>query len=385
MATDSLTAPLGKDQSPTRRKWRVPLVWIGLGIIGTFAALVALWIVFVEDPLGGEPFAIVAIERKASGVSKKDVEVVDIRPSLPSGDDKADQATGEAAPAAPLVEFTDESDSEVQGPVELSQAPVEKVTETGQYGPLPKTAEDGARPLDVYAAPAARAALDAPRIVLVVTGIGLSQTTTQQAITDLPPGVTLAFAPYGSSLDRWMRRARQQGHELLLQVPLEPFDFPDNDPGPHTLLTKLAPAQNLDRLHWILSRTSNYVGVINYMGARFTATPEALTPMLEEFAGRGLLYFDDGTSSRSLAGKVAGGLAAPFVTSDLTIDAVSNAEEIDTRLLQLESLSRSRGLAVGVASALPVSIERIADWSRGLEARGVHLVPPSFVARTGKS
>ena len=31
-------------------------------------------------------------------------------------------------------------------------------------------------------------------------------------------------------------RAREAGHEVLLEVPMEPFDYPDNDPGPQTLL-----------------------------------------------------------------------------------------------------------------------------------------------------
>jgi hypothetical protein len=38
-------------------------------------------------------------------------------------------------------------------------------------------------------------------------------------------------------------------------------------------------------------------------------------------------------------------------------------------------LAKERGIAVGVASALPVSIERISVWTRALESRGIMLVP----------
>ena len=55
-------------------------------------------------------------------------------------------------------------------------------------------------------------------------------------------------------------RARGEGHEVLLQVPMEPFDYPDNDPGPQTLLTSLDAGQNIDRLHWLMSRFQGYVG-----------------------------------------------------------------------------------------------------------------------------
>lgn len=38
-------------------------------------------------------------------------------------------------------------------------------------------------------------------------------------------------------------RAREAGHEILLQLPMEPFDYPDSDPGPQTLLASAAPAR----------------------------------------------------------------------------------------------------------------------------------------------
>lgn len=381
MATDALSKPLGTDE--TQKKFRIPVksAWVGAGISVMFLATMVLWVVFVDDPLGGEPFEVVSIERQASEVKKRDVEVVEIRPSLPSSENEAESDPKEGEDPAPIIEFTDDSPSDPAEATALSTLPLEKLTEKSRYGKIPKVAKDGSRPLDLYAAPVARGAQNSPKIVLIVTGMGLSQTGTQEAIRLLPPGITLAFAPYGSSLDRWVQRARQEGHELLLQVPLEPFDFPDNDPGPHTLLSKLSSAQNMDRLHWLMSRMSNYVGVVNFMGARFTAAPDSVTPFMQELETRGLLYMDDGSSSRSVAERIAGELKTPFVKADMTIDNISTPEEVDARLLQLESLSRSRGLAIGVAAALPVSVDRIAEWALGLEARGVFLVPPSYVAR----
>ena len=59
---------------------------------------------------------------------------------------------------------------------------------------------------------------------------------------------------------------------------MEPFDYPDNDPGPQTLLTSLTPQQNVDRLYWLMSRFQGYVGLINMMGARFTASEQSFAP-----------------------------------------------------------------------------------------------------------
>jgi polysaccharide deacetylase 2 family uncharacterized protein YibQ len=161
---------------------------------------------------------------------------------------------------------------------------------------------------------------------------------------------------------------------------MEPFDYPDNDPGPQTLLTKLSREQNVDRLHWFLSRGHGYVGIANFMGARFTSNESALTPILAEIGQRGLLYFDDGASPRSVAPKVAAAVKAPFLKADIVIDAKANWSDIDTALEKLERIALERGDAVGVASALPVSIERIARWAKGVESRGIRIVPLSAIA-----
>jgi polysaccharide deacetylase 2 family uncharacterized protein YibQ len=175
-----------------------------------------------------------------------------------------------------------------------------------------------------------------------------------------------------------------QHHEILLQIPMEPYDYPDNDPGPQTLLTALAPEQNIDRLYWHLSRFQGYAGIANFMGARFVATDTAMLPIVKEAAKRGLGYFDDGTA-RSVASSLATAQGLPFAKADVAIDAVPTAGEIDRALAKLEELSKERGFAVGIASALPISIERIGAWSRTLDSRGLLLVPLTTAMTKSKS
>ena len=166
---------------------------------------------------------------------------------------------------------------------------------------------------------------------------------------------------------------------------MEPFDYPDNDPGPQTLLTSIAPDQNMDRLHWLMSRFQGYVGIVNYMGARFTSTEQALAPILKEAAKRGLIYVDDGSSPRSLAPQIASANNLPFAKAEITLDSVPTAAHIDGALARLEAVARERGSVVGIASAAPASIERIAPGPRAAESRGFVLVPISAVANKPKS
>ena len=201
----------------------------------------------------------------------------------------------------------------------------------------------------------------------------------------LPAAVTLAFTPYGSDPAKLAERARAQRHEILLQVPMEPFDYPDNDPGPQTLLTTLSPEQNLDRLYWHLSRFQGYAGIANFMGGRFVVTDAVMQPIVREAAKRGLGYLDDGAAPRSVAPSLAAGQAMPFARADVSIDAVPTSLEIDRALAKLENLARERGVAVGIASALPISIERVGVWIKALESHGIMLVPLTTAMLKSKS
>jgi polysaccharide deacetylase 2 family uncharacterized protein YibQ len=219
----------------------------------------------------------------------------------------------------------------------------------------------------------------------VIGGLGISASGTADALAKLPRTVTFALAPYGTDLEKLAERARAEQHEVLLQVPMEPFQYPDNDPGPQTLLTSLTTEQNIDRLHWLMSRFQGYVGLLNYMGARFTASEQELTPVLRDVAQRGLIYVDDGSSSRSIAGQLAGSNNLPFAKTDIVLDAVPTPVEIDRALARLEMKARDSGSAVGFATAQPATIARIADWAKKVESRGIFLVPITMVAIKAKS
>ncbi|WP_067337204.1 divergent polysaccharide deacetylase family protein [Stappia indica] len=386
MAGNDLSTPLGLSK---KKYLNLPLGLIGAGMMTLLGLTVLVWIGVVDDPLGGEPTASIPLERSLDGLTARDFGVVEIRPSLPDqGEDGAQTLAGKEETLGPRFEpkpdgqqnaasMPDQDMPSLASGQGLSERPDSRVSESGPHGRLPTVSDNGLRPLDIYARPVSSSFASVPKIAIIVGGLGLSQTSTQAAIDRLPPDITLAFAPYGSSIDRWMQQARRSGHELLLQLPMEPFDYPDNDPGPHTLLVSHSPSEMQDRLSWLLSRITNYVGVMNYMGARFTASEGPLQQLLGEVTRRGLMYVDDGSSSRSMATAAANGLRTPFSHADLVIDDVPRPKDITARLLQLEGTARARGIAVGVASALPVTIDELERWARDLEERGLQLIPIS--------
>lgn len=251
------------------------------------------------------------------------------------------------------------------------------LVENTNQGPLPRIADDGRKPMTAYAAPAPVTAKF--KIAIVVNGLGLSALATKSALEGLPAGVTLGFAPYASDVGTWVSDARARGHEVLLEVPMEPLDFPDSDPGPHTLRAGQEEEANIQRLTWALTRFTGYAGVTNLLGQRFLSDSQALSPVLTYLNRRGLYIFDNGAASQSVLPSVAGQVGIPAAQSGPAIDNIQTAPEIDRRLSDLETQARANGSAVGSAFLYPVSIARIAAWAKGLESRGFVLVPVSAI------
>lgn len=293
--------------------------------------------------------------------SMGDVRIVGAETVTPRSNAPATSASGEVPPLKPV--------------------PDPALVAAGNQGPLPIVAADGRKAWQVYARPLPAGLGAGPRIALVVSGLGISDSATAHAIKTLPPEVTLSFAPYGGNLQRWITKARAAGHEVLLELPMEPFGFPQNDPGPYTLLTSLSPADNVGRLEWLLSRFTGYVGVMNYQGARFTSEPGSLGPVLSAIKSRGLMYVDNGASNRSLAPKLANDTALPSALATRNIDPVQSPEIIANSFKALETAAKDDGSAVGVASGFPVTVDALSDWAATLKDKGVTLVPVSAMAR----
>ena len=398
---DDLSTPLGQKTVRRKRRYRLPFTATqALAVLlGLFLVTFVGFALFNDNPLGGEPITRLAIRQPAPAAEKM--------AEAPAGPSEH-AAKSESRPAAPgehkTVTIIDGSsgahrdvviggeagdkaataDPEAAAPGMMAGID-QRLLEKSRYGMIPAMA-DGLKPFTVYAAEGDRAkATKMPVVSIVVGGLGVGAAKTTDAIMKLPPAVTLAFTPYGSDPGKLAERARAQRHEILLQVPMEPFDYPDNDPGPQTLLTTLGPEQNLDRLYWHLSRFQGYAGIANFMGARFTTADTVMQPIIREAAKRGLGYLDDGSAPRSVAASLAASQAMPFARADLAIDAVPTAAEIDRSLAKLENLARERGVAVGIASALPISIERIGLWIKALDSHGIMLVPLTTAMLKSKS
>ncbi|MGD9742304.1 MAG: divergent polysaccharide deacetylase family protein, partial [Dongiaceae bacterium] len=273
-------------------------------------------------------------------------------------------ATGAApeTPAAPQTATAAESETTAPGTTELAAA-------APPAAPIDPPWRRYARPFPL--------ADPRPRIAIVVTELGLSRAATEAAIDRLPPEVTLAFNPLAPNLQSWIVKARARGHEVMLDLPMEPLAYPSEDPGPNALLASLGEVENLRRLGFLLSRADGYVGVATYMGSRFEGSAELIEPVLRRLAEKGYLFLANRSGPTSEVPAIAAALQLPYVGNDRFLDTEATRVAIDGRLQQLERLARTRMGAVAMGLPYPVTIERVAAWAETLGAKGIALAPVS--------
>lgn len=281
--------------------------------------------------------------------------------TLPQG-----ASLGGAAPAAPAAPPRPKAPP-------LTPAPIAGLTAPGPGGLLPIIAKDGRTPFQAYARPFQPNGK--PKVAIVVGALGLNAAATRAAIEKLPPEVTLSFTPYADGLRGWIDLARAAGHEVMIELPMEPLDYPASDPGPYTLMAGAASGETTKKLEWLLARATGYFAVTNYMGGRFMASDSAMSTLVGGLRARGLGFVDDGSAGKR------GGAGAPRASADAVIDDDPSASAIDAQLLKLEAGALQHGQALGSGFAYSLTIDKVSRWAAGLAARGYQLAPASAVMR----
>lgn len=376
MRRDELRQPLRK-RSLSERLWAKRPSWLAMTSAMALAGYVVLglWLARQPYPFAGEPVVIAAIP-PAEEVATSSIDAAVAEPDL------TDETEIAVEPEGPVkINGYDEANVVVAGRRALKPAPIKELIEIGTQGQLPRIGAGGKKPSDAYArlTPMAVLTSERPKIAILLGGMGLNAKLTQQAGKELPGDVSFAFAPYGKDLQFQVDKVRAQGHEVLLQLPMEPVGYPAKNPGPRTLLAEAGVEENREALYWHMSRFTGYVGITNFMGGRFLTVPEALKPVLVELKKRGLVFLEDATVPLSSTEAIAKAARLPSRRAQIVIDADPDPKSIAAALQQLETEAMTNGLAIGTGAGLEVTIDAISEWAKGLEDKGILLVPVSAV------
>lgn len=247
-------------------------------------------------------------------------------------------------------------------------------------GKVPRIAPDGRSAITAYARPFDNPQ-SAPRVAIVVGGLGLNPGLTERAIDELPPEISLAFAPYARDLEFWTKKAREAGHEVLIELPMEGYGGNNEALGAAALLSSRTPEENLQRLDWLMARFGGYFAATNYMGAKFSATPDALTPILKKLGEAGVAYIDDtGAARDAISGAAVASTTVNRIIPPAPDDSARRA--VRRELNALEKIAARDGAALGKTYAYAATLEEIVSWTESLEKKDLVAAPASSVLQT---
>lgn len=217
------------------------------------------------------------------------------------------------------------------------------------------------------------------RVSVIITNLGISAKTTTHAIEDLPSTFTLAFSPYADQLQHWLDKSLADGHENMMSLPMEPEDYPRDDPGPKALLTRASVAENASNLAWTLRHAGKISGVVNYMGSRFLKDEEKLAPVLHSLKKADLLFVESSPPENTLPPVLMQDIKAKGLKADVVLDSDATETEVRQALAKLENRALQNGYAVAIVSAFPATVNTLPQWADGLPERNIKLVPLSKV------
>jgi polysaccharide deacetylase 2 family uncharacterized protein YibQ len=229
-----------------------------------------------------------------------------------------------------------------------------------------------------YAVPAPKPA-GQPMIAVIIDDLGIDRKRADRVVSLRAP-LTLAFMTYAEDLGRQTAEARAHGHELMVHVPMQPMDGA-YDPGPDVLEVNLRPEELHHRLEWGLSRFDGFIGINNHMGSRFTADRAGMRVVMEELRRRGLAFVDSVTTDKSVAGELAGRYGVPFAARQIFLDNEQDVGAVRAQLAKVEAYARKHGHAIAIGHPHDATIEALAGWLPGLDARGFVLVPVSAIIK----
>jgi len=211
-----------------------------------------------------------------------------------------------------------------------------------------------------------------PKIAIIIDDVGPDLRDSERA-THLPAPITLSFLPYAPRLRDLTKQARDNGHELMLHMPMEPLGH--EDPGPGALLVDLPEIELRQRFETALASFAGFDGVNNHMGSKFTADKAGMGVVVDELKQRDLFFLDSRTNAQSVAAGLAKQGGVPTLSRDVFLDDDQAPELIREQLRATERVATHKGYAIAIGHPHPATLDALNVWIPDVEKRGFELVP----------
>ncbi|MDL1963625.1 MAG: divergent polysaccharide deacetylase family protein [Deltaproteobacteria bacterium] len=218
-----------------------------------------------------------------------------------------------------------------------------------------------------------------PMVAIIIDDIGYDKKIAEKFLS-LDAVLTLSLLPHSLFQNKIARKAHEKGFEIMLHLPMEPFEYPSIDPGPGMLLTSMSPDELIIQLNKNLEAISFIKGVNNHMGSKMTTSSTQMYQIFSILKKRNLFFIDSLTTSESLCKPSARLLQLPFAQRDVFIDHIQEPDFIRKQINLLIRIADKNGEAIGIAHPHIITYNILRELLPELQKK-VQLVPASQIVR----
>jgi polysaccharide deacetylase 2 family uncharacterized protein YibQ len=201
------------------------------------------------------------------------------------------------------------------------------------------------------------------------------------AAAALPAEVGFAILPFLPKSAETATALYDAGHEIWLHLPMEPENYPANDPGPGAVLMAMNSDDLRTTIHSAINNIPHAVGVNNHMGSKATADLKTMTWIMQELKSRGMAFIDSRTTVHTVAEEAARAQGVPTNRRHVFLDNERSAAAIRTQLDEAVYRSRMEGEIIAIGHLDKVTIEVLSEELPSLGKRGADLVNPTDLVR----
>ncbi len=222
-----------------------------------------------------------------------------------------------------------------------------------------------------------------PRLALVLYGFGEDAEETRRCF-ELPVPFAVAVVPGARTSQPELKAARACGREVVLQIPLEPVNYPQLDPGPGTLLVTMKPDRVTGTVRRWLDQSHPVVAVANHMGTLATQDMTLMGAVYRELKRQHLPFMHVEPAAGAVCRPLAAEMGVLYEQPDAVLDGEARAHDtrrLDARWNEALERARARGHAVVWVRATPLAREWLRRATSAKRLGGVDLAPLSGVMR----
>ena len=214
------------------------------------------------------------------------------------------------------------------------------------------------------------------KIAIIVDDIGYDMVPLKKLLKIDAP-ITFSVLPHCIHSIDAAERLHRAGREILLHLPMEPYDFPDKDPGAGALFSWMNEEEIRRQIREDIEAVPYVSGVNNHMGSRFMENKEKLNIVFNQISEDGLFFVDSLTTRHSKGKELAEKIGLRFTSRDIFIDNNQDFTIILQNFMNpLKKRNRWRTLII-IGHPYPSTISALKEAVPKIKAEGIDIVPVS--------